>query len=220
MARFRRSGGSPSATAMVGSALAITVAFIVCMSIADPMIAAGSAITYRELQQHVAACRDRLYAAGVRVGDRVSIFSRNSADYIYAYMAIASLGAIAPFLTRAVFDDALIPVRADGAIGSPDLERLYWLVAGLIAIPLVSALIGVGQTYLTNRIGNSAMADLRVALFEHLEKMELAFFTSTKTGDIQTSRSGPAPSRPGSTTRWSSPTAACWRTGSDRRRPM
>lgn len=54
------------------------------------------------------------------------------------------------------------------------LERLYWLVAGLIAIPLVSALIGVGQTYLTNRIGNSAMADLRVALFEHLEKMELA----------------------------------------------
>ena len=52
-------------------------------------------ITYRDLGQHVAACRDRLYAAGVRVGDRVSIFSRNSADYIYAYMAIASLGAIA-----------------------------------------------------------------------------------------------------------------------------
>ena len=52
-------------------------------------------ITYRELQQHVAACRDRLYAAGVRVGDRVSIFSRNSADYVYAYMAIVSLGAIA-----------------------------------------------------------------------------------------------------------------------------
>ena len=59
-------------------------------------------ITYRELQEHVAACRNRLYAAGVRVGDRVSIFSRNSADYIYAYMAIASLGAIAvPILARA-----------------------------------------------------------------------------------------------------------------------
>ncbi|MGC3954465.1 MAG: ABC transporter ATP-binding protein [Propionicimonas sp.] len=55
----------------------------------------------------------------------------------------------------------------------------------MIAIPLVSALIGVGQTYLTNRVGNAAMSELRVALFEHLEKMELAFFTSTKTGDIQ-----------------------------------
>ena len=132
----------------------------------------------------------------------------------------AALTSVAPFLTRAVFDDALFPIQPDGGAGQPDLTLLYWLVGGLIAIPLVSALIGVGQTYLTNRVGNAAMAELRVALFEHLEKMELAFFTSTKTGDIQTSSSGPAPSRPGSTTRWSSPTAACWRTGSDRRRPM
>ena len=97
----------------------------------------------------------------------------------------ATLSAIAPFLTRAVFDDALFPIGASGEIGQPDLGLLYWLVAGLITIPLVSALIGVGQTYLTNRIGNAAMSDLRVALFRHLEKMELAFFTSTKTGDIQ-----------------------------------
>ena len=97
----------------------------------------------------------------------------------------ATLSAVAPFLTRAVFDDALFPLRPDGTTGVPDLTLLYWLVAGLIAIPLVSALLGVGQTYLTNRVGNCAMADLRVALFTHLEKMELAFFTSTKTGDIQ-----------------------------------
>ncbi len=97
----------------------------------------------------------------------------------------AALTSVAPFLTRAVFDDALFPIQADGSTGQPDLTLLYWLVGGLIAIPLVSALIGVGQTYLTNRVGNAAMAELRVALFEHLEKMELAFFTSTKTGDIQ-----------------------------------
>ena len=120
-----------------------------------------------------------------RIGSLLAPYRWWLALVLVTVLVSASLGAIAPFLTRAVFDDALFPVRADGAIGSPDLERLYWLVAGLIAIPLVSALIGVGQTYLTNRIGNSAMADLRVALFEHLEKMELAFFTSTKTGDIQ-----------------------------------
>jgi ATP-binding cassette subfamily B protein len=99
-----------------------------------------------------------------------------------AVIVSAALGAVAPFLTRAVFDDALFP---GGELGHPDLGLLGWLVAGLIAIPLVSALIGVGQTYLTTKVGNSAMADLRVALFEHLEKMELAFFTSTRTGDIQ-----------------------------------
>ena len=97
----------------------------------------------------------------------------------------ATLTAVAPFLTRAIFDDALFPIQPDGSIGRPNVGLLYWLVGGLFAIPLVNALIGVGQTYLTNRVGNSAMADLRVAMFEHLEKMELAFFTSTKTGDIQ-----------------------------------
>ncbi len=55
----------------------------------------GRRITYRQLQNATAVCRDRLYAAGVRAHDTVGIFSRNNAEYIYTYMAIASLGAIA-----------------------------------------------------------------------------------------------------------------------------
>ena len=51
-------------------------------------------ITYKELATAVHNCRNRLYAAGVRTGDRVGIFSRNSADFIFAYMAAASLGAV------------------------------------------------------------------------------------------------------------------------------
>ncbi|WP_290862632.1 ABC transporter ATP-binding protein [Hamadaea sp.] len=97
-----------------------------------------------------------------------------------AVLLAAALTSVAPFLTKAVFDRALFPPD-----GQPDLELLTWLVAGLIAIPLVAALIGIGQNYLTSRVGNSAMADLRSNLFEHLQKMELAFFTATKTGAIQ-----------------------------------
>lgn len=97
-----------------------------------------------------------------------------------AVFVSAALTSVAPFLTKAVFDDALFPPS-----GEPDLTLLAWLVGGLVAIPLVTALIGVGQTYLTTKVGNSAMADLRVALFAHLQKMDLAFFTSTRTGDIQ-----------------------------------
>lgn len=52
-------------------------------------------ITYKELSELVHNCRNKLYAAGVRQGDRVAIFSRNSADYICAYFGIAALGAIA-----------------------------------------------------------------------------------------------------------------------------
>ncbi|WP_258723140.1 ABC transporter ATP-binding protein [Cellulomonas sp. NS3] len=91
------------------------------------------------------------------------------------------LGIVTPFLTQRVFDDALFPVDGSGV----DLPLLTWLVAAMIVIPLLSAAIGVGQTYLTTKIGNLAMADLRGRLFEHLERMELAFFTATKTGSIQ-----------------------------------
>ena len=93
----------------------------------------------------------------------------------------AAVATVAPFLTRAVFDDALFPIGG----GPPRLDLLWWLVGGLIAIPVVTALLGIGQNYLTSKIGNSAMADLRGDLFAHLQTMELAFFTATKTGAIQ-----------------------------------
>ena len=55
----------------------------------------GRRFTYKEFQKAVDNCRNRLYAAGVRKGDRVGFFSRNSADYLFAYMGAVSLGAIA-----------------------------------------------------------------------------------------------------------------------------
>ncbi|EFQ84501.1 ABC transporter, ATP-binding protein [Aeromicrobium marinum DSM 15272] len=98
-----------------------------------------------------------------------------------AVVVSAALSSIVPFLTKAVFDDALFPV--DGS--APDLGLLAVLVAAMCIIPVVTALIGIGQNWLTSTVGNSAMADLRGDLFAHLQKMELAFFTSTRTGAIQ-----------------------------------
>jgi ATP-binding cassette, subfamily B, bacterial len=100
---------------------------------------------------------------------------------VVAVLLSSGLGIITPFLTQAAFDRALFPVD-----GSPvDLELLSWLVAGLVAIPVVSALIGVYQTYQTTLLGNRVMADLRGRLFEHLQRMDLSFFTATRTGAIQ-----------------------------------
>ncbi|GAA3677970.1 ABC transporter ATP-binding protein [Nocardioides ginsengisoli] len=100
---------------------------------------------------------------------------------LVAVVASAALTSVVPFLTRAVFDDALFPLHG----GPPRLHLLVWLVVGMCVIPVVTALIGIGQNWLTSTVGNSAMADLRGDLFEHLQKMELAFFTATKTGAIQ-----------------------------------
>jgi ATP-binding cassette subfamily B protein len=97
-----------------------------------------------------------------------------------AVVVAAVLTSVVPFLTKAVFDKALFP--PDGDIRT---HLLVWLVVGMCVIPIVTALIGIGQNWLTSTIGNSAMADLRGDLFAHLQKMELAFFTATKTGAIQ-----------------------------------
>ncbi|WP_225310320.1 ABC transporter ATP-binding protein [Microbacterium testaceum] len=93
----------------------------------------------------------------------------------------AAVAVIPPLLVQRIFDDALFPV--DGS--SPDLQLLALLVSVMIGLFLVSAALNVGQTWLTATVGNRVTGDLRTRLFDHLQNMELGFFTRTKTGVIQ-----------------------------------
>ncbi len=93
----------------------------------------------------------------------------------------ASLSVIPPLLTRQAFDRGLFPPDSAG----PNVPVLLQLVGTMVLLWLASAGIGVGQTYLTARVGNSVMGALRIRLFSHLQAMELGFFTRTKTGVIQ-----------------------------------
>jgi ATP-binding cassette, subfamily B, bacterial len=88
----------------------------------------------------------------------------------------ASLGMIPPFLLREVLDTA-IPQR--------DTDLLIALVGGMIAIAIAVGVIGVGQTWLSNLVGQRVMHDLRAAVYRHLQRMSLAFFTRTRTGEVQ-----------------------------------
>ncbi len=116
-----------------------------------------------------------------RIASLLRPYRRQLVLVCVAVVAGAALTSVIPFLTRAVFDQALFPT--DG--GPADLGLLGRLVGLMCLIPVVTALISVGQNWLTATIGNSAMADLRSQLFAHLQTMELAFFTATKTGAIQ-----------------------------------
>ena len=88
----------------------------------------------------------------------------------------SGLSMISPFLLRAVLDDA-IPQR--------DLTLLTELVLGMIAIAIVTSALGVVQTYISNDIGQRVMHDLRVAVYRHLQRLSLAFFTRTRAGEVQ-----------------------------------
>ena len=92
----------------------------------------------------------------------------------------AALGVVPALLVEQVFDLALFP-----ASGSPDIPLLIELVALMIGLFVASAGLNVLQTWLTSSVGNRVTGDLRVRLFRHLQSMELAFFTRTKTGVIQ-----------------------------------
>ena len=95
---------------------------------------------------------------------------------LVAILATSFIGLINPILLKLLIDIA-IPQR--------DWGLLNLFVGLMIVLPIVSGLIGVGQTYLNNVIGQSVIQDLRGALYAHLQRMPLRFFTETRTGEIQ-----------------------------------
>ena len=99
---------------------------------------------------------------------------------IVLVLLVATISVFPPLLTQRVFDEALFPQE-----GGPDLELLGWLVGTMVALLIAANVIGVWQTWITSRVGNRVMGELRNALFDRLQGMELAFFTRTKTGVIQ-----------------------------------
>jgi ATP-binding cassette subfamily B protein len=95
---------------------------------------------------------------------------------LIAILLTTVLGLVNPFLIQFIFDDA---------IGKRNITLLIIFVSIMIVMPIVTGIIGVGQTYLNNIIGQRVMRDFRNRLYDHLQSMSLRFFTSTRTGEIQ-----------------------------------
>jgi len=69
--------------------------------------------------------------------------------------------------------------------GQQRFDLLALFVAVMVVVPIITGLIGVGQTFLNTRIGQQVMRDFRNRLYTHLQRMPLKFFTDTRTGEIQ-----------------------------------
>src|SRR3984957_13432611 len=88
----------------------------------------------------------------------------------------AGLSMLQPFLLRDVLDKG---------IGQHDTTLLTWLTIAMIAIAIVTSALSVFQTYHSNIVGQKVMHDLRAAVYKRLQRMSLAFFTRTRTGEVQ-----------------------------------
>src|SRR5438270_10559780 len=88
----------------------------------------------------------------------------------------SGIAMLQPFLLRDTLDEGIFEHKT---------TLLTWLVLAMIAIAIATAAFSVWQTYISNSIGKRVMHDLRAAVYRHLQRMSLAFFTRTRTGEVQ-----------------------------------
>jgi ATP-binding cassette subfamily B protein len=88
----------------------------------------------------------------------------------------SGLGMVSPFLLRDVLDEGIF---------KHNTTVLSELVGGMIAIAIATSAFSVWQTYISNSVGQRVMHDLRAAVYQRLQRMSLAFFTRTRTGEVQ-----------------------------------
>jgi ATP-binding cassette subfamily B protein len=130
-----------------------------------------SYIRYDEAQDRPKVSRALLR----RVASYATPYRGRIALMLLTIVGIALLSIIPPLLYRNLIDEA-IPNR--------DIARLNWLALGMIGVPLASGLLGVVQRWFGSQIGEGVIFDLRCALFAHLQRMSLRFFTNTHTGEL------------------------------------
>jgi ATP-binding cassette, subfamily B, bacterial len=97
------------------------------------------------------------------------------AGTLVTVLAITGLSVVPALLTRGMIDDA---------IPSGDIGLLSLLGLGMVAVPVLSAVIGVLQRWWSSRAGEGIIFDLRRQLYRHLQSMSLRFFTNTRTGEL------------------------------------
>src|SRR5829696_7033610 len=110
-----------------------------------------------------------------RIGPLFAAYKRRLGAVLLLIVTSAALGVVPAFLLKNVLE----------AIGRNDTASLSLNAFGMIAIAIATGALGVVQTLLSNQVGQRVMHDLRAAVFRHLQRLSLAFFTRTRTGEVQ-----------------------------------
>jgi ATP-binding cassette, subfamily B, bacterial len=116
-----------------------------------------------------------------RIGRLFRPYWRKLSVVAFLIILASGLGVLPAFLTRDIFTEFV------DSSGSSDFDyRLVALLVGaMIAISIATSAIGVVQSYLSTQVGQRVMHDMRTSVFRHLQQLSLAFFTKTRTGEVQ-----------------------------------
>ena len=135
------------------------------------------------MNPHMMLPGDASAVAGARIGRRsiarVWVFAHPYrwaiAGFLGSILAAALLALAPPLLFRTILDDA---------IPAGDKGRITVLAAFVVLAALGDAVLAIAQRWYSARIGEGLIFDLRVALFDKVQQMPLAFFTRTQTGSL------------------------------------
>jgi ATP-binding cassette subfamily B protein len=101
--------------------------------------------------------------------------SRLLAAFIVLVVIDAALVVVNPLLVKAILDQGIL---------KHDASKVTWLALAMAGVALFDASLGVASGYLSSRIGENLIFDLRTKVFGHVQRMSLAFFTRTQTGAL------------------------------------
>jgi len=110
-----------------------------------------------------------------RIGRLFGPYKLRLGGVLLLIVVSAGLGVVPAFLLKRVLE----------AIAANDTRALSINAGGIIAIAIATGVLGVIQTLFSNQVGQRVMHDLRASVFRHLQRLSLAFFTRTRTGEVQ-----------------------------------
>ncbi len=105
----------------------------------------------------------------------VTPYRGRTAGAVVTLLAFTLVALVPPLLAK---------LAVDQGIKSGDLQTLVWIVLAFVLVGLLTFALSSVQTYLTGWVGERALADLRIRLFEHLQRLSLGYFERNRTGAI------------------------------------
>lgn len=118
----------------------------------------------------------RMHRATVRrVWRFLTPYRPRLAAYLVVIVVTSAVGAIPPLLVKSLID---------GAIPHHDLHAVDLLAAGLVGLALATTALSLVSRWFASVISEGIIYDLRVSLFDHVQRMPVAFFSRTQTGSL------------------------------------
>ncbi len=136
----------------------------------------GMGPVWRHMRTDRSAADQKLARNTVR---RVVGFAKPHRKLISAFLVLtvvdASMVVVVPLLIKRLVDDGIL--KGDSAL-------VTLIALAMAGVAVFNAVLAVGQGYLSSRIGEGLIYDLRTTVFAHVQRMSLAFFTRTQTGAL------------------------------------